>query len=263
MTIDWESLASLEVALYTGTLPPPYRHQIHTRLQKGEAGWKVTFTIEYLDRDEVSEEEILEEGFTLEDDFEWEGPLPEAWAQHFAEAMKVTTFPHDQPKATLLEPQIQIAWRTGIADAQAKVPAETGYWEYLLQELMQAIYELAGLERPLEVSWRQVPKNPPAQQISLEAQFAQRSATLKVMEDEQTVATQLIPWEEVKECMRHIYQYEFDVLRAKPKLPQKRGTYLYLGEGGWLPIPEALISNTKDAPNGEAISDWFLQWAKA
>ncbi|HAA12015.1 MAG TPA: hypothetical protein DCE41_10075 [Cytophagales bacterium] len=260
MTILWEGLQALEIQLETRTLPPPYRHQIHAKVANGPSGWTVKFQLRFLDREGLSEEELLEEGFTGEDNFAWEGNLPDGWVTHLQTSLAQSTFPHDQGAARQKEPLIELTGHYPEGQNLQAVPAETGNWEYLLQEFMQALYELAGYERPLELAFRQVTKNAPITQINLHASFASRTAEVQVENDNSLLASHIIGWEEVKEIMKRIYQFEFDILRAKPQPPKKRGMYLFLGEGGWLPLPEALISTTKEEPDPKFIQDWFLQF---
>ena len=258
MQIHWNSLKAFQVDLETRTLPAPYRHQVRATLHRRSDGWEVDFSIRYLDREGLSEEELLEEGFSLDDDFAWQGELPQAWVDHAAYAVNITTFPKDQDAVEKLEPYVLITHLKEDGTKEIKIPAETGYWEYFLQEIMQAVYELAGLERPLEVSYREVSKGVDPVQVNLQASFAGREAAVFVQHgDREPVGRQAINWESVKDVMRLIYQYEFDVMRAKPNQPKKRGAYLFLGEGGWLPIPESLISTSKEEPNADPIKAWF------
>ncbi|MEL6534052.1 MAG: hypothetical protein AAFQ98_01505 [Bacteroidota bacterium] len=262
MTLPWEGLQALDIQLETRTLPPPYRHQILAKVENRPSGWFVQFQLSYLDRESVTEEELLEEGFTGDDDFTWEGDLTAGWVTHLQNSLAQSTFPKDQTAAREKEPLVELVGHYAEGKNLQGVPAETGYWEYLLQEFMQALYELSGFERPLEISYREVTKKQPPLDVSLSASFAHRTAEVIAQQEGNTFPTRTLHWDDVKEIMKQIYHYEFDVLRAKPQPPKKRGMYLFLGEGGWLPLPEALISTTKEEPDPTAIQAWFLQFAQ-
>lgn len=257
------AFSRLHIHYHTGSLPPPYSHEITAEITARPTGYGISFAINYLDRDDLTEDDLYMEGFTPDDGFAWEGALPDVWVNYLQQSLDVSTFPRDQQEAAQAEPIITLKYQSDASEKQvAGIVAENGYWEYLLQELMQSIYELAGLERPLEVVYREVSKQDPPLEVALNASFAAREAQVKISREESAPIEKTIPWKEIKEGMKRIYQYEFDEQRAKPKVPMKRGSYLYLGEGGWLPIPQGLLpaqGNTQ--PRAEHIQEWFRQFA--
>lgn len=261
MKFSRDSLEQFTLQLHTGSLPPPFSHQVDLQATKKEGEWLLSYQLHYLDRQDLSEEELFEEGFTMDDDFQWEGILPINWIDHLAHTLSVTTLPKDQEESAKQEPRVYIQAQDKKEGSLSGVPADAGRWEYLLQELLQALFELSGYEKPLEIAYRQVKKNEPGWTVSLEASFATRAAKVSSTRDGNGSAnSEAISWTEVKEIMKRIYHFEFDNTWAKPNMPNKRGQYLFLGEGGWLPLPNSLVSETNEPANHQRIHDWFSQY---
>lgn len=74
-------MKSLVLRFQTSALvPAPYAHAIELSINIKDESLAYVFEMEYLDRSQLSEEEIYEEGFTMEDDYKLEGELPKVWA---------------------------------------------------------------------------------------------------------------------------------------------------------------------------------------
>ena len=62
------------------------------------------YSIEYYDRDDITEIEILEEGFTPNDDYSWKGTLPPIWNQVVLDKLLKTNWTNkSKPELNSLE----------------------------------------------------------------------------------------------------------------------------------------------------------------
>lgn len=134
---------SIKISYQTLHLPPPfaYAYTLDINLHKDEA--EVKLDLEYLNRDHISIDEILSEGFTENDDYNWHGKLGKNWANHLASILK-------DPKLRTENDTDQI-WIHVSLDNKEGLVKDTEFWDYELQELIQAIYEKSKKEEKLKV----------------------------------------------------------------------------------------------------------------
>eukprot|EP00320_Phaeocystis_rex_P015057 CAMPEP_0119088280 /NCGR_PEP_ID=MMETSP1178-20130426/144867_1 /TAXON_ID=33656 /ORGANISM="unid sp, Strain CCMP2000" /LENGTH=193 /DNA_ID=CAMNT_0007071553 /DNA_START=47 /DNA_END=625 /DNA_ORIENTATION=+ len=168
--------------------------------QKGKV-WEVRFQLEYVQRESLSEEEILEEGFTGEDDFEWTGILPEVWVQVLDRLLKATEFKAEQPEEALNHLFLEYT-----NNGKSGFPTNFSDWEYMLEELIQAIYELAKREHPF---FLKLINTKQGIDLQLHAKFATRSFVLKGNK-------RPFPWEQLKTVLGQIENLDInEVPKAK------------------------------------------------
>ena len=75
-----EELKHLEIKFETADiLPPPFSHQILLTLDFKNECIDTKFEIAYTYRNELTDEEILEEGFNGEEDLAWAGEISNEW----------------------------------------------------------------------------------------------------------------------------------------------------------------------------------------
>lgn len=202
-------MRDLNISFLTLQVPPPFAHGYTMSIsQKGKA-WEINFQLEYLQRDGLEEEEILEEGFTGEDDFQWTGRLPEIWILALDKLLQVTSYEGDQP----LEAPNHL-FLEYVNNGKSGFPANFQEWEYMLEELIQAIYELAKRELPFMLH---IINMKDKVDLKLQAKFASRTFLLKG-------SKRPFPWEQLKNILAHIENLEINEV---PKVkPTKKGYWL-------------------------------------
>lgn len=253
-----DKVTSLEVNFITPDAPPPYSYGYRLTANIKEDGIDIDFVLSYTDRDEVDEEEILAEGFTLNDDFSFKGVLPASW------------------KASLLSRLEHASWITGsqensflffrIVSQETKKPLE-GYpsdfetWEYFLQEMVQAIFEAGKKERPLEVVYKDITKDRGTQTIFLSGSFLQREAKLTVAaENGQESRTVELPWKNLRKMLKAIYLPDYDPDLAQAQEPKKAGRYLNPGDGLWYELGKAITNPNKEIDSLGILESEFSRW---
>lgn len=202
-------MRDLSISFLTQQVPPPFAHGYTMTIHKQGKSWEINFQLEFLQRESLEEEEILEEGFTGDDDFEWAGKLPEEWVQTLVRLLKKTTFEAEQsdeaPNHLFLE---------YINNGKSGFPTNFLEWEYLLEELIQAIYELAKRELPFMLH---LINSKQGLDLKLEAKFSTRSFVLKD-------GKRPFRWEQLKVVLGQIENLAInEVPKAKPG---KKGYWL-------------------------------------
>lgn len=237
-------LKSVDIAYQTAAIiPPPYAHRYTLRATVNRAEeLSVQFSISYLERDELTEDEILSEGFTQEDDFSWEGTLMPAWTQALTDLFAATAFQKTTKSARDDENQFWLSVETRDDDPLPPAkPRNREAWEYLSQELIQAIYETAKIESPLKLIYlRKDPKN---QDVELEMNvfFSKRTVRTQMQVGNVKNAGEL-GWDVLNPILKLIYAGEFLAEKASPAPPDHSGRYLNLGDGLWYEFGTSLVN---------------------
>ncbi len=133
----------MEVAISYQTLqlPPPYSHAFKIVLDT--SSHYLIYAQEYLDRDSLSEQEITEEGFSLNDNWSWEGSVAEVWTDRVARLVKDEKFMNTKNKE--VTDWIHISTSNGQGH-----PSNPAPWLLIIQELAQVALESSGKEQPLD-----------------------------------------------------------------------------------------------------------------
>ena len=133
-------MSKIEISFQIPSLPPPHAYALHISLEQSADQAKVTYQKEFLGRDSISKEEIVEEGYSEQDDIAWEGALPSIW---FDETLALV---NESPMTS--EPQENSVCHLAYG-AQQGFAQNISAWEYLLEELFQALLEKEEEEAPL------------------------------------------------------------------------------------------------------------------
>ena len=67
-----ETFSKITFEYNTGSIPAPFCHKYKIVISKNSPEqYLVDLNLEYYGRDEITEEEIFDEGFTLDDNYKW------------------------------------------------------------------------------------------------------------------------------------------------------------------------------------------------
>lgn len=223
-------MRDLNISFLTLQVPPPFAHGYTISISKKESGWQVGFQLEYLQRDTLTEEEILEEGFSGADDFEWYGALPTVWVKTLDQLLDHTLL---KPEKTEEAPNHLFLEYAN--NGKSGFPENLEAWEYLLEELIQAIYELAERELPFMLH---IVRQKSGVDMRLEAKFATRQFYLKD-------SSNTYPWGQLKAVLAQIENFEID---ENPKAkPHKKGSWLsFDGEHYYEIKSEGAVNKLRD-----------------
>ena len=181
----------LKLSYQTQHLPAPYAFSATFSVEISEV-IHVALVLTYLDREDLSEEEILAEGYSLEDDFSWEGQLGANWIYPIKELVR---------KERTQEPLDSFYLHIAVDDEEW-FPAVVD--DVVVQDLLQAVFEAKKKEAPLTISFA----TSKYEQIDLTWKFAERTVYHKEL---------ALSWDEAHTLMRLIYSNEFEEMKAFKK----------------------------------------------
>ncbi len=233
------SFTSLHIRFQTArSLPAPYAHFYTLEAKPANGTVQLAFSISCPDRDDIDDDELLAEGFTRDDDFNWSGQLPNAWLQTLGELVNKTKLKAVAEESLDEDDEFwDIKLEQSGQRPQAGRPVDADDWQYALQELMQAIYEKMGRERPFELTF--LSQNGPADGLErrITASFAERSVLVRTLQGQRDEKS-FRPWSALKRLMSEIYAYDYDPDDAQPKRPRQAGQWLNLGTDEWYDITD-------------------------
>ena len=79
MDLSTAELKSVKFYYDTIILPPPFCHRYEIECSIKPNSVEVKLELEYYNRDTIDEDDIFNEGFSLEDDHQWKGELNKGW----------------------------------------------------------------------------------------------------------------------------------------------------------------------------------------
>jgi hypothetical protein len=230
---DWKSI---RIKFQTAMgLPAPYSYFYTLDLTRDGTDLGVSLTLHYLDRDELDEEMILEEGFSMDDDYSWTGTLPTVWQIQLTQALeKLAAAQSDEVPQQ--ENYLVVEIQSSDGKTTDFTPTDRTLWDYLQQELVQAIYEASGKERAFELEYLEIdPKND--LRIKIDASFAERVFSVRVNNSQ----PQSLDWKWTKEVMGTVFKADFLPAQTPDELPRFSGKYLTTGDGVWYEFGETLV----------------------
>lgn len=216
-------------------IPPPFAHAIEISgeiVQNKEL--TLSFDLTYLDRDLLTEEEILDEGFSGNDDFGWKGTLPDVWKDILFGNLKSAK----PVKIKGLEPH-EAFWQLDL-DGQSFYPSNAEKLFYLLEEVQQAVFEKAKRELPLHLVFY---KNQAGEtrEVTIDASFVERKVEISRKENNQSAKTSILPWEELNFILKNTFSGEFIMDTAFGQKPAHKGTFVNIGDGYWYEVGKSLL----------------------
>jgi hypothetical protein len=211
-------------------LPPPYCYYYHIRGRETDGRTEIDFQWVYHNREDLSPEEIEAEGFSAQDDFQWKGTREAVWLQQFeqeiARTRKATRTEQDQP-------YLHITFKKEGKIRFDGEPQNLGPWDYFLQELIQAVYETAGKEAPLQLQFRKVNPSGTVHEARVMVQFRDRQVKVFISKGNPEPPSHIIAWEAMGHALHALYMLEPDDEKASQTAPERPGYFFESGTGLW------------------------------
>ncbi|MDN3669971.1 hypothetical protein QWY93_11600 [Echinicola jeungdonensis] len=234
MFLKSEDIKRLELEYDSGIVPPPFSHVFKLKISFEKSFINTQFAIQYLDRDEISEDEIIGEGFTLDDDYTFLGEVPKVWEATFKKLYTDSTW--SNKKELDASGGIKILAKDVHGKMVRTIPSNQEDWHFLAQEFIQAIYEINKKEAPLTIRYRTI-TNTSTMDYHLTVKFSVRKVILEINGEIHEV-----DWEKTKELMSYIFLPDYDYSQASEKTPTKRGQYIDCGDGLWHKFGKGVIN---------------------
>jgi hypothetical protein len=218
-----------------GMIPAPYTHYYELTARRHGKSLEVEFSIAYTDREELDEEDIVGEGFTMTDDFSWSGQLGADWLPVLDQLVATTKLgPFDETALEEDDDFLEVTIDVGLDDPEVGTPANAETFLYAIQELIQAIYEAGGKEKPFELSYLSYQRSGDSE-VHLQAQFATRTVKLVTVQNRQE-QHRTLPWEQLQGLMSRVFAHDYIPGEGTPKPPKRDGHYLDVGGNEWYDI---------------------------
>ena len=241
----------IDVQYQTLSLPPPYAYEYSLRAELKEESVEVALDWQYTDRDELSEEEIWEEGFTSDDDFQWKGALPAVWKAALNNLLHQTRL---LPEYTSTSQQgaLLVTLIDNKGQTTSGSPDNLQQWDYQLQELIQGTYEAAQRERPLHIRYLDNDRIDHAVEVTFTINFLHRRFTIARQEGAET-HTQKLPWDRVHSLLEALYLPDYNFDQSSAAYPRKPGRYVDPGDERWYQLGRA----ASNPGNADALSPLY------
>lgn len=233
MHLKTEELQSIDIEFGSGILPPPYSNTFKLRVQFGKDSLNTRFELRYTDREELTDEEIFEEGFGLEDDYNFEGEIPLVWEAPLKMLYSVSNWSGNSLGE---EGGIKLLAKDQQGKIARHIPHNQEEWVYCSQQIIQAIYEVSKKEEPLTVRFYSHTTQE-SHLYALTVKFSERKI------DAVIDGTLLEPdWDSTHELLSDIYLAEYDYSIAEENKPEKRGFYIDCGDGLWHELGRGVVN---------------------
>ncbi|MDR7131398.1 hypothetical protein J2X69_003762 [Algoriphagus sp. 4150] len=216
----------------SGIVPPPYSHVYRLSLDWSTSDLIAELEIHYTDREDLSEEEIIDEGFTPNDDYSFKGKLNFVWKKVVSMEFEKTKWSGRQ----IDEGGLTLSAIEDSKVGQAKVPANQEAWQMLAQDVIQAIYETSKKEAPLTVNYRQV-TNEESVDCSITMNFSTREAIFASKNE-----SRVINWEYAVQLLKLVFSPDYNYEIAKETAGTKRGSYIECGDGYWHELGKGVVN---------------------
>ena len=252
MHLKTDDIIRLEIEYDSGTIPPPFSHTFKMRIGFEKDFLNTRFNLQYTDRDEVSEEEIYDEGFTLNDDYNFIGEIPGVWEKPLKTLYSQTKWSN----RTSLDEEggIKVLAKDIHGKISRAIPNNQQDWHYFSQEYIQAIYEINKKEAPLTVRYRKVDKQGQITDYELTVKFSIRKIELRINGTPGEAG-----WEATKPLLSAIYLPDYDYEIAKENPSTKRGAYIDCGDGFWHEFGKGVINIDDSFDAASKIKDEFMK----
>ncbi|UJP67134.1 hypothetical protein IPZ59_17570 [Mongoliitalea daihaiensis] len=238
MHLKTEDISRLEIEYDSGFIPPPFSHIFKIKLGFGKKFIDTQLYLEYTHREDLTEEEILDEGFTLNDDFTYQGEIPLIWEEPIKSLYAKSNW--SNKKLNEEEGGIKLLVKDIHGKIVRTIPANQQDWMILAQDVIQAIYELSKKEAPLKINYLII-NDQTKTSIEVQMKFSIRTVDVLIDGKQKTA-----DWEETKKLLSNVFTPDYDYGIAKEQKPTKSGEYIECGDGFWHDTQKGLINLDQD-----------------
>jgi hypothetical protein len=223
-------------------VPAPFSYEISFEFSEVNNNFGVDFQMEYSDRETLSESEIVEEGFSLNDNYSWKGTLNKVWKNEIDDLLAKTELRN-------LSKENEIILRNAEGEF---APKNFKDWSILIQDLIQAVFESSGKEKQWVLTVLVLKINERLNQ-KIEVSFANRKVEFSFGSHNN------MDWPQAKKLMELIYLSNFEEDKASGNLPSKDGIYLCFDELTWYKLGYAITNPHGNKAHLNKLENAFLK----
>ncbi len=221
---------SLQIRYQTNELThSPYAHAIEINLSITDT-LKYSFELSYIDRETLTEQEVLEEGFSMDDDIKLEGELNNTWKLALKDLLTNTkkTYPTE-----LADDQEYWQIDDGI---DVFYPKNANKFKSLLDEFQQAVFEQNTIEKPLEIQIVRFNENKKIE-WKLNGFFETRIVELS----NNLGFSKKIEWANFNSILKNIFSGDYLYEKATNSIKKETGVHINLGDEYWFEVGKSLL----------------------
>ncbi|GEO20952.1 hypothetical protein [Cyclobacterium qasimii] len=234
MHLKSDDIIRLEIDFITGEVPPPFSHIFKLKLSFSKNFVNTQFDIQYTDRESLSPEEIIDEGFTMADDYGYKGEIPKLWEGIFKKLYSASKWSNLK---TLGESGgIKLLAKDVHGKMIRDIPLNQEDWYFTCQDFIQAIYEISKKEAPMQIRYLEIKKDKKTL-VDLVYKFSIRKVVLNVNGKEKEM-----DWESGRDLASLVFIPDYDYDLAMEEEPEKNGQYLDCGDGLWHEFEKGIIN---------------------
>ncbi|MCC5921272.1 MAG: hypothetical protein LAT68_12005 [Cyclobacteriaceae bacterium] len=212
------------ILFQSGNLPAPYAYRFHIESFANHQ-WK--FEKHFVDREELSEEELHAEGFSGDDDYLFEGKLPEIWRDELISLIAKSPIVKDPKKLQNLDHNLFFNYE----GEKEQHPANQSLWQYFLEELMQACLETQKFELPFQLFYTEIKEGEKDLTIYLNASFS--SKTIIAQRNLGKIKESSVPWKKLEKIFKLISMPDLIEDAVIEQHPNKSGQYISFDGNSW------------------------------
>jgi len=250
-----KKIDTLYIETYTPEVPIPFSYALSIEATNLKEQTGIAFKKEYLGREGLSEEEIIEEGGEPEAVYRWEGAISIKWLEQLEKIIPSLRLHKEEGDSCCFISYI-FQEETSNDKKNKGFVENNAVWEYLIQELQQAILEASGKEHPLSI--RFISKNEIPLDTTLTANFAQRKVFITKIIGKNKNKEEEIDWSMFQQILDAVFSVEYAPEEAIPeqKLPAK-GIFIEPEPGKWFELPTSVTRANKNGKKTEALIALF------
>lgn len=222
-------------------VPPPHAQAVELRMFITKSqDLDLEIGMYFLDREDFTQEELEEEGYTGQDDLEEKITLPTAWKIVLEQLLKRT-----KPVEKQFLAESEAYWEIQVDGQPTFYPVNEEEWQAFLNELLQAVFEASNREKPMEITLQRMDGGV-KKSHQIKASFVERSLARVHSQTDGKIAREELTWEELNKLLKQIYSGEMLYEEATNTEPSRTGMYVSMGDGWWFEVGKSyLISPRK------------------
>lgn len=215
-------------------VPAPFCYSKSLNISTTDTTLDIDYLLSYTDREDFSQDELQEEGFTGDDNESWKGTLHRNWMETLSTLL-------DSPKGEKASSANECI--VHVDNVLIETYGNESRWDYFIQEITQAIYETATWEQPLSIRFcKKETDKAPIQKLTIS--FATKTAELNTGNKE---SIKTIDWATIQQLLKLYYLQEFREGDHTNKIPDQTGIYSDPSDGFWYKIDNssAILNKTQ------------------
>lgn len=236
-------------------LPPPFSYT-YCLIGKLDHAFSLDYELFYTGREQLTDEEIIDEGFTKNDNLSCQGNMPKIWKNEILRLLK-----NAQPTSETIsqaDNQMHIKIMDNKNNVRAFSPEQPELWEQTMQEMAQGLLESQKLEMPLTLSFKK--KNQSKfMKIVAQIQFAERKVNIITHDASKNKNSIFKNWSVAQELMQLTFNNEFDVEKAHTKEPKNDGFFINLGNELWFQSRQSALNISEKKDTLKILEEFVLR----